>query len=476
MFYFINKLKDEKMKYFIILFLFLLITAPIIYPQPWQKQTVSVPSNAFVGPFSSVNENVNWATWSTSWNSSTQFKNGFLRTTDGGETWSGGEIPETENGIILWIEALDANTAFIAVENYAAPGIQGIYKTTDGGINWSKNPNAYAGQDYGPGYIHFFDNNNGVTVGEQNTGAGFEIFTTTNGGTDWNEVPQSDIPHLYAEELIQTTPMGEYGNCVWLTSFPSPGHGPRIFKTTDKGYHWSALEPAGLNDTQIISVAFENDNTGIMVVTSTRNAVIKKTTDGGITWSIINRPYGCDPDFISYISSTDSCYVITGDANFSGRNGGSAYTTNGGATWTVLDSADYIEPYFVSPTVGWSSHWGSNYVYKFTDNTIFTPHIKVTSVLDKTNTGKVNSYLLEQNYPNPFNPFTTIRYSIKGRTNVKITILNSIGEEISTILNEEKEPGEYQVNFNASSLASGVYFYRIKAGEFTSVKKMILMK
>ncbi len=87
-----------------------------------------------------------------------------------------------------------------------------------------------------------------------------------------------------------------------------------------------------------------------------------------------------------------------------------------------------------------------------------------------------NSYLLEQNYPNPFNPTTTIGFGIQDKSNVKITILNAIGEEVAVVLNEEREPGYHTVEFIASSLPSGVYFYRLQAGEFVSTKKMLLIK
>jgi len=85
-------------------------------------------------------------------------------------------------------------------------------------------------------------------------------------------------------------------------------------------------------------------------------------------------------------------------------------------------------------------------------------------------------FWLEQNYPNPFNPTTTIGYGIKGKNNVKITILNAIGEEVAVILNEVKEPGFHQVEFNAASLPSGVYLYRLNAGSFVETKKMILLR
>jgi CubicO group peptidase (beta-lactamase class C family) len=85
-------------------------------------------------------------------------------------------------------------------------------------------------------------------------------------------------------------------------------------------------------------------------------------------------------------------------------------------------------------------------------------------------------FALEQNYPNPFNPTTTIGYGLQNKSNVKITVLNAIGEEVAVMLNEEREAGFYQVEFNAASLPSGVYFYQLKAGDFIQSKKMILLR
>jgi len=86
------------------------------------------------------------------------------------------------------------------------------------------------------------------------------------------------------------------------------------------------------------------------------------------------------------------------------------------------------------------------------------------------------NYLLEQNYPNPFNPATTIGFGIKEKSFVKVIILNNIGEEVAVVVNEEMESGFHIAEFTAANLPSGVYFYQLKAGEFTSMKKMILLK
>lgn len=83
---------------------------------------------------------------------------------------------------------------------------------------------------------------------------------------------------------------------------------------------------------------------------------------------------------------------------------------------------------------------------------------------------------LAQNYPNPFNPTTTIQYSIPKSVNVEIKVYDVLGNEVATLVNEEKPAGVYEVEFDASNLSSGVYFYKISAGSFNETKKMILLR
>jgi len=85
-------------------------------------------------------------------------------------------------------------------------------------------------------------------------------------------------------------------------------------------------------------------------------------------------------------------------------------------------------------------------------------------------------YSLEQNYPNPFNPSTTIRYQLPQDGLVTLKVYDILGREVTTLVNEEKTKGRYEVNFNAENLASGVYLYRIKVNDFVDVKKMLLIK
>ena len=86
------------------------------------------------------------------------------------------------------------------------------------------------------------------------------------------------------------------------------------------------------------------------------------------------------------------------------------------------------------------------------------------------------SFKLDQNYPDPFNPSTIIRYQIPKQSFVQIKIYDVLGKEVRSLVNQDKNAGEYEVKFDGSNLSSGIYFYRITAGDFVATKKMILTK
>src|SRR5205085_8000985 len=87
-----------------------------------------------------------------------------------------------------------------------------------------------------------------------------------------------------------------------------------------------------------------------------------------------------------------------------------------------------------------------------------------------------NAFALSQNYPNPFNPTTNIKFSIPKNSLVKMTVFDITGKEVTTLVNGNYTAGTYNVDFDASNIASVVYFYKIQADDFTSVKKMLLVK
>ena len=108
----------------------------------------------------------------------------------------------------------------------------------------------------------------------------------------------------------------------------------------------------------------------------------------------------------------------------------------------------------------------------------FTIDVPVTSVyVDRTKKGLLpEKFTLEQNFPNPFNPGTTIQYALPYRSRVTLTIYNTLGQLVVTLVSDDIEAGYHTVQFDASNLATGVYFYRMQAGDFVQTRKLILMK
>lgn len=116
-----------------------------------------------------------------------------------------------------------------------------------------------------------------------------------------------------------------------------------------------------------------------------------------------------------------------------------------------------------------------------TDTSRIVQVMVMTGQADTINTGikdrnNVLSFRLDQNYPNPFNPVTTIEYEIPQREFVSLSVFDIRGREVANLVNEEKPGGSYNVKFDASNLSTGIYFYRLQAGDFFEVKKLLLLK
>ena len=117
----------------------------------------------------------------------------------------------------------------------------------------------------------------------------------------------------------------------------------------------------------------------------------------------------------------------------------------------------------------WPTYKGSN---------LRTGRVSVNSLtsVEKDPNKNINNYMLSQNYPNPFNPATTIKYAIPNKSNVIIRVYDILGNVITTLVDKLQNAGNYKIVFNAKNLTSGIYFYQIKAGKYTQVRKMILLK
>ena len=146
-------------------------------------------------------------------------------------------------------------------------------------------------------------------------------------------------------------------------------------------------------------------------------------------------------------------------------------TTDGGNSWIDQQgpSSDGLSKlYFINENTGWAVGDG---IFK-------TITGGVSGIDDKPGSSSFIPKEIElyQNYPNPFNPVTTITYQLSEIGTVTLKIFDLLGREVKTLVNEEKGIGKYNVQFNASSLASGMYLYQLRVNEYVSTKKMLLLK
>jgi len=101
-------------------------------------------------------------------------------------------------------------------------------------------------------------------------------------------------------------------------------------------------------------------------------------------------------------------------------------------------------------------------------------YIPITGIEQLTD--GVKTYSLSNNYPNPFNPATSIQFTISSKQFVSLKVYDVLGNEIATLVNEEKTAGDYKVEFDGTGLPSEIYFYRLQAGSFIETKKMVLLR
>lgn len=170
-------------------------------------------------------------------------------------------------------------------------------------------------------------------------------------------------------------------------------------------------------------------------------------------------------------SVVSALFVSSANDIFIGTLGlGVLYSTDNGDSWVEINSGLPSGPIIFSFITNEDGK-----ILAGTSMGIFRSLEPVVSVDDFTINLPI-SFLLAQNYPNPFNPSTKIQYSVSQVSFVQIKVFGVLGNEIEKLVDEEKSAGTYEVEFNAATLPSGVYFYRLQAGSFVEAKKMVLLK
>jgi photosystem II stability/assembly factor-like uncharacterized protein len=411
----------------------------------WVQQQTNLPLWTYPLSIDAVDENVCWAVAAK--HPGTEPFLGFIKTTNGGENWICDTILTAE-GMFNTICALDASTAYVSIKNTNVPGK--IYKTIDGGNNWVEQNALFTVLNDAPRFIHFFDADNGVAIGVKQANY-FEIFTTSDAGNNWNKVSESLMPALFMDEDIFCDNYASAGNSIWFLTSES-----RIFKSTDKGLSWTSLNSPQSFSGGNPNIAFEDENIGLLIADVNK---LWRTFNGGFDWTALPYTEDFSLRYIFYVPGSTASYLFS-------SAWGSMYTLDCGNTYTIVDSSAHLNIDFSTPTAGWANGISFGVILKWAGQPLPV----------KDNQKPISIFMLEQNFPNPFNPSTKIKYSIPQSSNVVIKVFDILGNEIETLVNEEKQVGIYEVEFNAVRFPSRVYFYQLKAGSFVETKKMLLLK
>jgi photosystem II stability/assembly factor-like uncharacterized protein len=360
------------------------------------------------------------------------------RTTDGGVTWGNGNPnPGVITGDIYNIEAIDANNAWVTT----TPGATFIYKTTNGGTNWTQ---VYTIAGGFINAIKMVNATNGIATGDVLAGV-WLILGTTNGGTNWSV-------------LSSPTGTGDGRNNCLQVSLPDVWFGTgqgTVWHSTNAGVNWTSA-PTGIA-TQILGIKFNSSTVGLC-----SGASLMRTTNGGANWTTITAP---GTGNISGIDGAGNDYwYVRGTGVYRSTDAGLTFASvhTGVGTGNDIKMATGTN----GCLAGWTCASGGN-IARMTGNPVGRGN---------NNTTIPNEYNLEQNYPNPFNPVTSINFAIPKAGLVDLKVFDVLGREVAVVMSGYIPAGNHTAQFDASTLSSGVYFYTLTSGEFTSTKKMLLVK
>jgi photosystem II stability/assembly factor-like uncharacterized protein len=343
-------------------------------------------------------------------------QNGYLqKSTDGGANFYNARNGINQNEPTNWSTPviMDPNNS-----NILYYGTNRVYRTTNGAANWTAiSPDL---TDDGPrlGTVTTIDvaatNSNVIFAGTDDS----HVWVTTDNGTTWNDVSAS-LPYRWVTR-VKVDPNNESNVYVTFSGLKWHDPQPHVFKSSDKGNNWTDIS-SNLPDAPVNAFAVDNNDPNRLYLGSDVGAFM--SFNGGVSWQPI-------ADGLPTVSVYDMKIHPTENYLAIGTHGRSMY---------MVDLSQVVN------------------------------NVQNQSTIPE-------SFKLYQNYPNPFNPTTKLSFIIGNSSFVTLKVYDVLGKEVATLVNEEKSSGKYSVNFNANNLASGIYFYKLQAGNFTKTMKMILMK
>lgn len=449
------------------------------------------------GSISFINQNEGWI--------GSRYSTVLLKSTDAGETWDVNFTPR----VIFDIHFFDSNIGIFSSAEWSFD-YGYIYKTTDGGEEWTQKimvggdkyysisfPSCLTGYvftkngfisktiDQGENWllsnrifvdddlldIYFVNNNNGWAVCWWG-----KIYRTTNGSSSWKMVHEDSTIWYLNSIFFLNSNEGWAGG----VGFPNNDTGI-ILHTTDGGNTWHAQGttfPWG-----ILDLYFIDSNTGWAVG---QNGLILKY-DAQPKISVVPSSYNFDTVGINTTKDYTFRLNNIGDATMNGTinldDNSEDFSIISGNGLYSLNAGQYrdIVVRFAPISLGYKDHF-LNITHDATNAD--TPYrVKIEGeCVDPTNIEKdllnivPNEFILYQNFPNPFNPNTTISFDIPKNSFITINIYSLNGRIIETILQKNLQVGRHSIVFNASDLSSGIYYYELKSKNFRSVKKLVVLK
>lgn len=410
----------------------------MVNAQFWsEKATGFTAANRTLSSISIVNTSVIWAIALDNSAAPDYTIKEFTKSTDGGETWTPGTINLGANTSGLGITSISAISDQIAWIS-AAPDVSdfgGVWKTTDGGLTWTKQTTALFNNpiDSYTSFVHFWDASNGVTGGDTENGT-FEIYTTSNGGNNWNRVIGANIPPSLVREMGYVGVTSVVGNIFWFGT--SAG---RIFKSIDKGLSWTVTQtPSTDFNLGLDRFTFSDANNGLFM-DHNNTTTLYKTTDGGNNWTSITTP-GFYKTNIAYIPGTST--VIAGAA---ANPFSSSYSTDNGSTWTTIDSGVLHGTLaFLNDSFGFSAGINTNAttggISKFAGLPLKTPSFEADKQIAA--------------YPNPTNGI--LKINSNNSLIKEVSVYDLLGKEV---FNSKFSPLN-NVNLDLNSLQAGNYILK----------------
>ncbi|MFH0866467.1 MAG: C10 family peptidase [Bacteroidota bacterium] len=430
-------------------------------PSAWIKQNSAfTTASRGINSICIVNPYIVWA-GAYNGTAPTTYIQEFTRTVNGGNTWIPGTVTYTGSTTQAIANMCAFNDTVCYAAMYPGAAANGGYlaKTINGGVTWSIASSPSFASSW-LNFVHFFDANNGVCMGDP-SGTDYVIYTTSNGGTSWTQVPAANIPNCLSGEYGIVNQFDAYGNTIWFGTTMG-----RVYKSTDKGLTWT-VATTGFSTATYITPVFKDNNTGIIVGTTTSGySGIKKTINGGSTWTTLT-PTGFYVKIpsLDFIPGTSSTWVDVA----SGPGTGSSYSTNDCTSFLEIDTAStiqYTSVKFYDINTGWAGSFNTSStdggIYKWNPGVI----VGTNDIEDLTDHISI--------YPNPASDYLEVEFTEFFGSEATINIYNLLGELVYT---QQVSPFFYDVvTVDLTSLKAGIYMVNVDDGTKMVSEKISLIK